>query len=126
MFRAMKQDPEGLPLTGHSGRTLGVRVDGLRRDIPVAQDGTVSPNTGGMSVALDEAANLPKPRLPRSLGGEGRDPVFRMSAEVLPTALRVRADHYPHAVVEPGQRCPLIAFETALAGTRRDWRKIHD
>ncbi|PYS46280.1 MAG: hypothetical protein DMG13_30365 [Acidobacteria bacterium] len=31
-----------------------------------------------MSVALDAAQNLPKPRLPRSLGAEGRDPVFTM------------------------------------------------
>lgn len=126
MFRAMKQDPEGLPLTGRSGRMLGVRVDGSWRDIPVADDGTVSPNTGGMSVALDKTANLPKPRLPRSLGGEGRDPVFRMLAEALPKTLLLRPDRYPHACVEPGQRCPLPKFESALAGTRPDWRKIHD
>ena len=42
--------------------------------------------TGDMSVALDQAQNLPKPRLPKSLGGEGRDPVFQMfSDELSPT-----------------------------------------
>src|SRR5437773_7546442 len=36
-------------------RTLGVRIDGLSRDILVALDRTVSPGTGGMSVALSVA-----------------------------------------------------------------------
>lgn len=73
MFRAMKAETDGLPKVGRSGRELGVRIDGPTRDLAVAQDGTVEPGTGGMSVALDAAQNLPKPRLPRSLGGEGRD-----------------------------------------------------
>ena len=73
MFRAMKQDSDGYPLVGRSGRMLGVRVDGPFQDLPVAKDGTVAPKTGGMSVALEESHNLPKHRLPRSLGGEGRD-----------------------------------------------------
>lgn len=128
MFRAMREDPEGSgwPLVGRSGRTLGVRVDGSNRDIPVAEDGTVSPNTGGMSVALDKAVNLPKPRLPRALGGEGRDPVFRMYSEVLPETMLLRPDRYPHASVEPSKRSPLTDFVSALAGTRNDWSKVHD
>src|SRR5580658_6844767 len=76
-FRAMKEDRDAYPITGSSSRTLGVRIDGPSRDILVAMDGTVSPRTGGMSVALDTAQNLPKHRLPKSLGGEGRDPVFK-------------------------------------------------
>jgi hypothetical protein len=40
MFRAMKKDADGLPLLGRSGRELGVRVDGLHRDLAVAVDGT--------------------------------------------------------------------------------------
>src|SRR2546427_13144881 len=83
MFRAMKAEPDGFPKVGRSGRELGIRIDGPIRDLPVGEDGTVEPETGGMSVALDAAQNLPKPRLPRSLGGEGRDPVFTMlTAEV--------------------------------------------
>src|SRR5579872_2770888 len=123
MFRAMKQDSEGYPAIGRSGRTLGVRVDGLQRDLPIAEDGSVSPKTGGMSVALDKPENLPKPRLPRVLGGEGRDPVFRMFARVLPEALVVRPDRYPHACVEPRRRCPLDQFESALTATRNHWSK---
>jgi hypothetical protein len=72
MFRAMRQDLDGYPLLGRSSRTLGVRVDGEYRNLPVAEDGTVAPETGGMSVALEKPGNLPKHRLPRSLGGEGR------------------------------------------------------
>ena len=55
MFRAMKADSDGYPTTGSSSRTLGVRIDGLSRDILVALDRTVSPGTGGMSVALSVA-----------------------------------------------------------------------
>ena len=124
MFRAMKPDVDGLPLVGRSGRMLGVRVNDSYRDIPVAEDGTVSPGTGGMSVALDDAVNLPKPRLPRSLGGEGRDPVFRMQSEFLPEELQARADHYPHACVEPSERCALSDFEMSLADTRDDWSRL--
>jgi hypothetical protein len=126
MFRAMKQDPDGYPVVGRSGRTLGVRVDGSYRDLPVAEDGAVAPETGGMSVALEKPGNLPKHRLPRSLGGEGRDPIFRLFAALLPEALLLRPDRYPHAYVEPRRRCPLPQFESALNGTRNDWSKVHD
>ena len=80
IFRAMKSEADGFPKVGRSSRELGVRVDGPTRDLVIGQDGTVEPAAGGMSVALDAARNLPKPRLPRSLGGEGRDPVFTMFA----------------------------------------------
>jgi len=126
MFRAMKEDSGGYPVVGRSGRTLGVRIEGPMRDIAVGEDGTVAPATGGMSVALDQAQNLPKPRLPKSLGGEGRDPVFRMYTEALPPALLVRADRYPHACVEPQSRCPLTQFELDLTGTLPHWSKAHE
>jgi hypothetical protein len=78
-----------------------------------------------MSVALDTAQNLPKPRLPRSLGGEGRDPVFTMLAAEVPRTLLLRPDCYPHALVEPGRRCPLPDFESDLASTRSLWSRAH-
>lgn len=79
-----------------------------------------------MSVALDAARNLPKPRLPRSLGGEGRDPVFMMFRTMAPPALLTRQDRYPHAFVEPALQCALCDFESDLAGTRSDWSKAHE
>jgi hypothetical protein len=121
VFRAMKEDRDGYPVTGSSSRTLGVRTDGPGYDISVAADGTVSPGIGGMSVALDEARNLPKHRLPRSLGGEGRDLVFRMSSAALPSSLLVRPDRYPHALVEPAVVCIFEEYEKSLLGTRVSW-----
>lgn len=94
------------------------------RDLPIGQDGMVEPRTGGMPVALDAVQNLLKPRLPRSLGGEGRDPVFTMFTAGVPQSLVVRADRYPHALVEPGSRRLLGDFESDLASTRWFWR-IH-
>jgi hypothetical protein len=126
MFRAMKEDTDGFPLIGRSSRTLGVRIEGLFCDIPVAGDGSVAPRTGGMSVALDAAQNLPKPRIPKSLGGEGRDPIFGMACGQLPLTLIVRPEPYPHAFVEPRSRCPLAQFESDLANTRHSWSKAHE
>jgi len=126
MFRAMKADRDGYPTAGPSSRTLGVRIDGPSRDILVALDRTVSPGTGGMSVALDAAQNLPKHRLPKSLGGEGRDPVFKMSSAALPASLLVRPDRYPHALVEPAVVCPFEQYENNLRGTRLSWSNVHE
>jgi hypothetical protein len=126
LFRAMKAQPDGLPMVGRSSRELGVRTEGPIRDLPIAQNGTVEPGTGGMSVALDAARSLPKPRLPRSLGGEGRDPVFSMHRIKLPGTLLTRVDRYPHALIEPVRRCLLLAFESDLASTRLSWSKVHD
>jgi hypothetical protein len=122
----MKAEPDGLPKVGRSGRELGVRIDGPTRDLPVGQDGTVEPGTGGMSLALDAALNLPKHRLPKSLGGEGRDPVFSMVRTNIPSTLLLRQDRYPHALMEPGRRCLLSVFESGLAGTRSLWSKADD
>jgi hypothetical protein len=122
----MKEHSNGSPVVGRSGRTLGVRIEGPIRDITIAEDGSVGPATGGMSVALDRAQNLPKPRLPKSLGGEGRDPVFRMFSQALPLPLLVRTDRYPHACIEPRSRCLFTQFESDLTTTLHYWIKVHD
>ena len=122
----MKTEADGLPKTGRSSRELGVRIDGPIVDLPVSSDGTVAPGTGGMSVAVDAARNLPKPRLPRSLGGEGRDPVFTMFGGALPRVLCLRVDRHPHAFVEPASRGPLDGYESSLAATRPLWSKAYD
>ena len=121
MFRAMKAEADGLPKVGRSGRGLGVRIDGPTRDLTVEEDGMVNPRTGGMSAALDGPQNLPKPRLPKSLGGEGRDAVFTMFTAGILQSLIVRTDRYPHALVEPSRRCTLRDFESDLASTRSLW-----
>ena len=77
-------------------------------------------------MALDLAENLPKPRRPKSLGGEGRDPVFRLLSEALPQTLLARPDRYPHACIEPRSRCPFTQFESDLTATLNFWIKMHD
>jgi hypothetical protein len=126
VFRAMKQEPDGLPRIGRSGRELGVRIEGPHIDIATDETGMVEPKTGGMSVAAGSAKNLPKPRRPRSLGGEGRDPVFKIAAADGPRSLCIRVDNHPHALIEPGERVPLSVFETDLESTRTFWREGHD
>src|SRR5258708_37068537 len=96
MFRAMKTEADGMPKIGRSGRELGVRIVGPRCDLPVGRDGTVEPGTGGMSVALDAALNLPRHRLPKPLGGEGRDPVFTGLTAYMLRPLLLHPIRYTH------------------------------
>ena len=79
-----------------------------------------------MSVTLDASQNPPKHRLPKSLGGEGRDPVFKMSFAALPVTLLVRTDRHPHAFVEPAAVCLLKQYQRNLWGTRRSWSNARD
>ena len=79
-----------------------------------------------MSAALNAVRNLPKHRLPKSLGGEGRDPVFKMPFAALPASLLVRPGRYPHAFVEPAVVCLIEQYERNLCGTRRSWSNAHD
>lgn len=126
IYRAMKEADDGSPETGRSARTLGVRVEGRHADLPLDPQGFVEPNTGGMSVVPDDPLNLPKHRRPRSLGGEGRDPVFAIDVVILPNALSVRMDTSTHALVEPRIRCHYSKYEKALYSTRKAWRKAHE
>lgn len=126
MYRAMKEGTDGFPMSGRSARTLGVRVGGPHSDIPVDSREMVQPNTGGMSVVLDDPRNLPFFRCPRSLGGGGRDPVFAMNTDQLPTSLLLRRDEPPHCLVEPRVCCRITAYEEAIESTRPLWRKTHE
>ena len=125
VFRAMKEGLDGKPLAGRSARTLGVRIKGNYIDIPIDK-GKVHPKTGGMSVTPDTIRQLPKPRLPRSLGGEGRDPVFSLNIIDLPSSLTLRKDKPSHALVEPSVCCLFQKFEQNLHSTRDNWIKSYE
>lgn len=125
VYRAMKQDLDGFPQVGRSARALGVRIAGPHEDLPVFPGNVVRPATGGMSVVFDDPRSLPKFRRPRSLGGEGRDPVFAMDVTMVPSSLVVRPDRPPHALVEPADECLLGDYERALYGTRGSWRCVN-
>ena len=93
-------------------------------DVSPDQENRVGPGHG-MSVATDDPAGLPKHRRPRSLGGEGRDPLFSIRVSILGRGLVMNEDRPPHALVEPAHRCLLSEYEAALAATRPCWEALH-
>lgn len=126
LFRAMRPDETDptRPRCGPTARTLGVRP-GV--DVPVADDGSVRPGTGGMSVTPDDPRRLPPHRRPRALGGEGKDPVF----VIHDTALGERLGHRPdpsrpgaHGFVEPALPVPAEQYQQALCDTGPRWRLV--
>ena len=52
--------------------------------------------------------------------------MFTMKTAAVPQTLCLRADRYPHALVEPAARCTLGAFESDLASTRSFWSKADE
>lgn len=122
----MIPDEDGLPKIGNTGRTLGVRPQFPKdSDIKINADGTVSPQTGGMSVAEGKPSNLPPHR--RSPKHDGRDKklaVFELETDDLPDELSCRSDTYGvgvHAFVEPAWTMNFGKYQQALHNTRALW-----
>ena len=128
-FRAMTPDADRLPAVGDSARKLGVRVP---QDVTPDANGTVIPQSGGMSVAPDSMWNLPNHRRPRGLGrgstGPEQDYVYSLASACLePRGLTSRLDAVApslHVLIEPAYRISLHAFKAALADTRPDWSMV--
>jgi len=121
LYRSMQNDREGKPRTGQSARRLGARP---RIDIPLEADGKVLPETGGMSVSPGSPRNLPSHRRPPEWGGTGKDPVWEIGSEELPSELTYRADPDDpdrHGFVEPTMRMHFDAYEQSLEGTQILW-----
>ncbi len=118
LFRAMKANG-GAPEVGPTARTLGARP-GV--DIPVC-NGCVAPKTGGISVAPRTPLNLPEHRLPVSLGGTGKDPVWSISSGALGPNLRFvpDADNLTHGTIQPTAVMTLEQYQAALAATIKSW-----
>lgn len=126
IVRGMRGTYDGLPKPGITVRDLGVKPG---KDIPVLGDGSVLPRTGGMSVTPNDPRLLPEFRLPRSLGGTSKDPVWAMNTADLPPSLAYRADPdnpLRHGFVEPSSRMSFDDFQSALASTQSLWRRILD
>ena len=134
IYRSMVADGEK-PRVGCSAVTLGVRrPPDKNADLPVEADGTVHPNTGGMSVA-PAWRQLPLHRICERLrdkveGARGRlDAVcWRMGsgafvAESVSAGLFLRPDSNEHGTVQPDRPMPLSEYEGNLAGTREQWVK---
>jgi hypothetical protein len=109
------------PNTGASSRTLGARP-GL--DIPVAGDGSVEPETGGMSVSPAPPENLPVFRRPARYDGTGKDPVYEMETDALPFGLVYRPDPdnpETHGFIEPAYRMTFEEYQALIHATRGLW-----
>jgi hypothetical protein len=90
----------------------------------VNQTDLLLPGQGGMSVAPNDPADLPRHRRPASLGGIGRDPVWYIEADDLGPDLVFRQDRPSHGLIEPKRAMTLDEFQAALARSRQFW-KLH-
>src|SRR5262249_34038562 len=102
LFRAMREDTDGLPALGASGRSLGVRPGNMLSSDVAAMNPNdlVVPGDGGMSVTPDDPATLPFQRRPKSLGGKGRDPVWYLEEGDLAPDLNFNQDSPTHGTIE--------------------------
>ncbi len=127
LYRAMRTAADGLPEVGPTARTLGVRTGDRAPHHDVAAilpTDTVAPDAGGMSVAPNDPANLPKNRRPASMGGTGSDPVWEIDDSELGAELRFSQDSVTHGVIEVKDETTLDEYEHALAATRDKWRRV--
>lgn len=128
----MTPDEDGLPRIGSTGRTLGARSGypngGTNPDIRITPAGKVYPRSGGMSVAMPPADNLPPHRRPPSHGGTDKKiALYELETEDLPDELQERIDPYNserHVFIEPAQVMSFEDYQQALHATRRLWRPV--
>ena len=120
----MKEDSDGLPTIGSSGRSLGVRLgDTATPDVlAIEPNDMIFPNQGGMSVAPDNSRHLLRHRRPQSLGGSGLDPVWCLESDELGSDLQFRQDNPTHGVIEPLRAMTLSEYQNALSATRPAWK----
>jgi hypothetical protein len=123
----MKANPNGTPVLGESARTLGVRIDGDKPDIPVKSNGYVAPNTGGMSAVPNPMMLMPY-RRPKEFGGTGQDPVFRIKVKLLSPNLfynpDVPDDKETHGTIQPIREMKYEEYKKALESTQNQWQKV--
>lgn len=124
LFRSMKEDSDGLPTIGSSGRSLGVRLgDTSTPDVLAVEfDDVILPNQGGMSVAPDNPLHLLRHRRPQNLGGSGVDPVWSLESDELGSDLQFRQDRLTHGLIEPSRAMTLSEYQNALSATRPTWK----
>jgi hypothetical protein len=124
LFRSMKEDADGAPAVGASGRLLGVRPGNAATPDVLAAASTdlVGPGQGGMSVAPGDPLYLQRHRRPPSLGGTGQDPVWCIEEDDLGPDLIFRQDRVTHGVIEASRTMTLQELQDALAATRSRWR----
>lgn len=139
VYRAMTNE-NGRPQLARSSTGLGVRVPDpgkpltRNHDIPVGEDNSVLPGTGGMSVAPDWRS-LPSHRIPRRLRnlipsrdarGKDSDACWRFGSGEFRSGsfaegLQLDVDGATHATVQPDRQMTLDDYEAFLSKTRDAW-----
>jgi hypothetical protein len=118
----MKSDNNNFPQLGQSARELGVRP---YKDIPIDAQGYVHPQTGGMSVTVDDVMYLPAHRRPSDFNGTRKDPIFSINKEQLPKTLKARQQgSLHHHLIEPSDTCTFFQYDFALCLTRLSWVRL--
>lgn len=121
LFRVMKVDADGKPMTGAKRNMLGVRptdpanTDRNRVfDVPaVASTDPVGPGKG-LSTAPDPSGI--KPRVGEAL--------FVIESDDLPPDLQPNQDKPNHCLIQPSQTMMLGEYQQALAETRDLWQQV--
>jgi hypothetical protein len=127
LYRTMRADADGFPLVGREFSMLGVRIAGGPPDIRVLDDGTVKPESGGMSVFINPR-KMPKSLRPRTLSdkpGESPYPCFSIEESSLAQGLTFRKDKEFHGLIEPRTQCKLEDYEAEILTTRMKWKVAH-
>jgi hypothetical protein len=131
VYRGMRRDGE-YPQVGRDRNSLGVVTEGPNPDIFVNRDGTVAPNTGGMSVA-PSWRQLPDHRIPKRLiakrpraTGNNALVCWRLGDgdfqdEAIAPGLVLTVDNKCHGTIEPEKTMTLSTYEAALVGSRERW-----
>ena len=119
LYRAMRIDGETPEVAPNQ---LGVRTEGEHADITPDADGTVWPDTGGMSVTPDDPEDLPYHRRPVSLEGSCRWPVWVISSSDIVSPLVVQPQEETHWFIEPSHPMAVAQYTSALVGTAPLWQ----
>ncbi len=142
-YRGMVAE-NGKPKIGRSARLLGVRpsididIEQMPRDYlddhgylrPEAERNPTGElvdvairNTKGMSTSLS-IESLPAFRRPATVGGTGRDPLWQVEDSNVTGDLEAVQDGATHISIMPRTTMLLERYETALAKTQDDWKRI--
>jgi hypothetical protein len=142
-YRGMAEE-NGKPKIGRSARLLRIRpgididVEQMPRDC-LDEQGYLRPeaernptgelvavairNTKGMSTSLS-IEGLPAFRRPATFGGTGRDPLWQIEDSKINRDLEAVQDSPTHISIMPRNTMLLEKYETALAKTQDDWRRV--
>src|SRR5690349_1443399 len=130
LYRSMLSDGDSPRVGDDGGRYLGVRTDpNPSADVKVDKEGFVVMEAAGVSVTPDDPLGMEDIRLPRALGGDGKDPIFSLEVTDLPDGLGYLPDRRRptrHGFIVPTRRMLLAEYKALVHGTKEKWRKHAD